>query len=185
MLADIIGRSNLGHFPQETIASDLAARFGGFTTDFLAARYHERGFVILLPDWVRPEDLINRGLTQLAHCRLRCFPWTPYRNAAPSRIAYKAWIKIENLPFEWLSANRMSAIVSGFGRFLRADDGSINIVDFTGFRCSIAVDDLADIPEHLEISMGDYVITVPVRIESTTVPLGSAAVVDPILPYDD
>ncbi len=61
----------------------------------------------------------------------------------------------------------MSPIVGGFGCFLRADDNSINIVDLTGYRCQVAVDDLADIPEHLTISLGDVVLTVPVRIEST------------------
>ncbi len=167
VLADVIGRSRLGHSPQVTIASDLAARFGGFTTDFLAARHHERDFVILLPDWVRPEDLTNRGLINLAHCRLDCVPWEPYARAARSRISYKAWIRIENLPFECWSANRVSAVVNGFGRFLKADDSSTNMMDLTGFRCSVAVDDLADIPEHLAISLGDIVITVPIRIEST------------------
>ncbi len=73
VLSDIIGRSNLGHFPQERIAVDLAERFGGFSTDFLVARYQERDYVILLLEWVRPEDLISNGLTRLSHCRLRCF----------------------------------------------------------------------------------------------------------------
>ncbi len=48
-LVDVIGRANLGHFPQETIATDLAARFGGFSTDFLMAKRHERDYVVLLP----------------------------------------------------------------------------------------------------------------------------------------
>ncbi len=167
VLADIIGRSNLGHFPQERIAVDLAERFGGFSTDFLVARYQERDFVILLPEWVRPEDLINNGLTRLAHCRLRCFSWEPYQNADISSLSYKAWVKIGNLPFECWSTPRVSGIVSGFGRFLRVDDNSVNIVDMSGFRCLVAVDDLTDIREHLAISLGDVVITVPVRIEST------------------
>ncbi len=61
----------------------------------------------------------------------------------------------------------MTAIVHGFGRFIRADVNSINLVDLIGFKCLIAVDDLADIPEHLSISMGDFITSSPVRIEST------------------
>ncbi len=58
VLADVIGIANLGHPPQVTIASDLAARFGGFATDFLVAKHRERDFVLFLPEWVRPEDLV-------------------------------------------------------------------------------------------------------------------------------
>ncbi len=167
VLADVISRSNLGHCPQAMIAMDLAAKFGGFTSDFLVARHPERDFVVFLLEWVSPDELINRGLSHLAHCRLRCFYWDPYRNVDPSRIAYKAWIKILNLPFECWTANRVSTIVSGFGRFLKADDSTSNLMDLAGYRCSVAVDDLAAIPEYLAISMGDHVIHAPVRIEST------------------
>ncbi len=45
VLADVIGRARLGHFPQDTIANDLAARFGGFSTDFLVAKHRERDYV--------------------------------------------------------------------------------------------------------------------------------------------
>ncbi len=100
MLADVIGRSNLGHFPQETIAGDLAARFSGFSTDFLVAKFRERDYVILLPDWVRPENLVCNSLIRLSHCTLQCYTWEPYRHASRSRLVYKAWIKIDNLPFE-------------------------------------------------------------------------------------
>ncbi len=135
VLADVIGRSNLGHFPQAIIAADLAARFGGFSIDFLVATYQERDYVILLPEWVNPEALINCGLTRLHHCRIRCFPWDPNQNAEYTRLSYKAQIKIINLPFECWSSSHVSAIVGGFGRFLRADDNSTNILDMTGFRC--------------------------------------------------
>ncbi len=171
MLADVIGRSNLGHFPQGTIASDLAARFGGFATDFLVAKCHERDYVILLPEWVRPENLICNSLIRLSHCRLQCYSWEPYRHVSRSRLEYKLWIKIVSLPFECWLASCVSAMVHGFGRFLRADTNSVNMVDLTGFRCLIAVDDPAEIPEHLSISMGDLIVSTAVRIEST-VPFG-------------
>ncbi len=74
VMADIIGRASLGHYPQDTIASDLALRFGGLSTDFLVAVFHERDYVIMLPQWVRPDTLINNGLVHLSHCRIRCFP---------------------------------------------------------------------------------------------------------------
>ncbi len=166
-MADIIGRASLGHFPQNTIANDLATRLGGFSTDFLVAAFHERDYVILLPQWVRPDDLINIGLVHLNHCRLRCFPWDPLRNATPSRLTYKAWIKLINLPLECWSVHRVSAILSGFGRFIKADANSINMVDLIGFRCLLAVDDLADIPDNLDITLGDVTVSMHVQIESS------------------
>ncbi len=61
----------------------------------------------------------------------------------------------------------MSAIVSGFGRFLEASDCSINMEDFGGYRYRIAVDDLAEIPESLAITLGDVIVSVSVSLEST------------------
>ncbi len=94
------GAANLGHFPQGTIANDLAERFGGFSNDFLVARFRERDFVIFLPQWVQPEELIRRDGIRLAHCRIRCFVWNPHRDAVRDRLTYKVWIKLVNLPFE-------------------------------------------------------------------------------------
>ncbi len=131
------------------------------------AGYRERDFVIFLPAWVRPEVLIINELIHLQHCRLRCYPWDPLRNAEQSRLSYKAWIRLGNLPFECWTASRVSAMVCGFGRFLKADEQSIDMMDMFGFRCLIAVDALADVPEHLSVLMGDFVVSVPVRIEST------------------
>ncbi len=159
VLADVIGRANLGHFPQETIASDLAARFRGFSTDFLVAKHFDRDYVILLPEWVRPETIVINELLRLEHCRLRCLEWDPYRHASLSRLMYTAWIKLEHLPFECWSEKCVTSMVHDFGRYIRADANSINLVDLTGFKCLIAVDDLTDIPKHLSISLGDHVVS--------------------------
>ncbi len=61
----------------------------------------------------------------------------------------------------------MSAIVCGFGRFIKADDNSSNVGDMMWYRCLITVDDLADIPEHLAITLGDVTVTVLVQIDNT------------------
>ncbi len=62
----------------------------------------------------------------------------------------------------------MAAIVNAFGRFLRADDATANLHDLGGFRCLVAVDDLADIPESLAILMAEIVVTVAVRLERSS-----------------
>ncbi len=49
VMADVIGRATLGHAPLETIADDLASRFGGYPADFVVAGYQERDYVIFLP----------------------------------------------------------------------------------------------------------------------------------------
>lgn len=43
--------------------------------------------------------------------------------------------------------------------------------DLIGFRCQIAVDDLAKIPENLVATMGDIVVNVIVQLESSA-PIG-------------
>ncbi len=89
VLATPMGTVNLGHYPQGTIANDLAGRFGGFSNDFLVAKYQERDFVIFLPQWVQPEVLIRREGVRLGLYRLRCFAWNPYRDAVRARLTYK------------------------------------------------------------------------------------------------
>ncbi len=74
---------------------------------------------------------------------------------------------MSGLPFECWSAKCVSAIVNSFGRFLKAADSSINMVDLVGFRCLIAVDNLAEIPESLSITLGDLLVSVFVILEST------------------
>ncbi len=168
VLANVVGPARLGHFPQGSIAEDLATRFGGLASDFLVTKYRERDFLIFLPSWVRAEDQVNRGSLRLPVCKLRCFQWNPYGGAPRSRLTFKAWIKIVSLPFECWSEARVSALVNCFGRFLRADDATVNMHDLAGFRCEVAVDDLSDIPESLAISLGDLVVTVSVRLEGSS-----------------
>ncbi len=62
----------------------------------------------------------------------------------------------------------MSALVNCFGRYLRADAASVNMHDLASFRCQVGVDDPADIPESLAISLGDVVVTVAVRLEGSS-----------------
>ncbi len=72
-----------------------------------------------------------------------------------------------NLPFECWSESRVSALINGFGRYLRTDDGSRNLLDFNFFKCQVAVDDPADIPENLFITLGDFIVNVRVILVST------------------
>nr|CAD1821846.1 unnamed protein product [Ananas comosus var. bracteatus] len=58
-----------------------------------------------------------------------------------------------------------AALVGGFGRFIRADDFSVRMVDFTGYRCLISVNHLSDIPENLEIVVGDSSLSVLIQLE--------------------
>nr|CAD1822737.1 unnamed protein product [Ananas comosus var. bracteatus] len=118
VLANVIGPANLGHCHQETIANDFANKFGGLFNDFLVARHCEREFVIFLPQWVRPEDLLRREAVRLRHCQLRCYEWNPYTNASRSQLTFKAWVELVKLPFECWSEARVAAIVNGFGRYL-------------------------------------------------------------------
>lgn len=139
ILANVIGTTNLGHFPQDMIASDFANQFGGFSNDFHVARYRETDYVICLPQWVHSGDLVRRRIIYLSHYKLRCFSWNPYKNAFRSRLKYKAWIKLVNLPFECWSESSVSSIVNGFGRYLKVDNNSLNVLDLICFRCQVAV----------------------------------------------
>ncbi len=57
--------------------------------------------------------------------------------------------------------------VSGFGRFIRADENSKNMTDLRAYRCRVAVDDVREIPRRLSIIMGDEIIAVHVHLESS------------------
>nr|CAD1844143.1 unnamed protein product [Ananas comosus var. bracteatus] len=51
ILVDVLPPANLRHFSQDTIANELANRFGGYPNDFHVARYSERDYVLFLPEW--------------------------------------------------------------------------------------------------------------------------------------
>ncbi len=61
----------------------------------------------------------------------------------------------------------MSAVVNGFGRFLRADDCSRNLLDINFYKCQVAVEDPADVPKNLYLTMGDLLVHIPVVLVST------------------
>lgn len=61
MLVDVIRPANLGRSLQQTIATAMANRFGGYSSDFFVAKYRDREFAIFLPNnWVSAEMLIRR-----------------------------------------------------------------------------------------------------------------------------
>nr|CAD1842547.1 unnamed protein product [Ananas comosus var. bracteatus] len=165
MLVDVLPPRTLGHFPQETIANKLASRFGGLPADFHVARYSERDFVIFLPEWVPSDQLIRREILSLDNLRLRCYPWNPYERARRAQLTYNVWIRLVSLPYECWSSRTVAALVGGFGRFIRADDFSVRMVDLTGYRCLVSVDYLSDIPENLEITVGDSSLSVLIQLE--------------------
>lgn len=124
ILANVMRPANLGHFPQDTVATDLANYFGGFSNNFLAASHSERDFIIFLPAWVQAPDLVWRGVVNLPHCKLRCYPWNQYRDATPSRLSYKAWVRLVDLPFsagpKLTSRQWLIALGAFSGRTIRA-----------------------------------------------------------------
>ncbi len=62
----------------------------------------------------------------------------------------------------------MAAIVNGFGRFLRSDDSSRNLLNFNFFQCQVAVEDAADVPENIFLTLGEVIVSVRVVLVSTT-----------------
>lgn len=165
MLVDVLHPRTLGQFPQLTIANKLASRFGGSLADFHIAWYSERDFVIFLPERVTCDQLIRIEILSLDGLRLRCFPWNPFLGARRAPLRYNVWIKLVSLPYECWSSRTVAALVGGFGRFIRADDLSIRMVDFTGYRCLISVNHLSDIPENLDITVGDSLLSVLIKLE--------------------
>lgn len=164
ILVDVLPPANLGRFSQDTIANELANRFGGYPNDFHVARYSERDYVLFLPEWVPTKRLIRRDVLNLGAFRLRCFPWNPYRGAHRPPLTYKAWIRLVSLPYECRSSRSMAALVGDFGRFIRPNDFSARMADLSGCRCLIAVNHLSDIPKNLEITFGDLSISVLIQL---------------------
>ncbi len=86
-------------------------------------------------------------------------------------LRHRAWIKLALLPFEcWFEAG-VSSLVGSFGRYLCGDEDRLNILDLSSFRCQVAVDELAAIPEFISVSLGDHSFPVAVQIESSS-PIG-------------
>ncbi len=89
------------------------------------------------------------------------------RCASRYRLGHRVWIKLALLPFEcWSEAGISSMDLCG-------DEDSLNMLDLSGFRCLVAVDELADIPEFISVTLGDHSVPVAVQIESTS-PFGGA-----------
>nr|CAD1834140.1 unnamed protein product [Ananas comosus var. bracteatus] len=164
-LADVIEPANLGPEPITVIKTALASRFGGYTEDFAVARCRERNYAIFLPNWVPADVLIRREILTLNGFWLRCWPWGRYRDARPHRVQYKAWIRLINLPFEIWSVARVAALVSSFGRFIKADSVSRAMTDLRAFRCQIALDSIYNIPQNLSVIIGEELFPVMVYLE--------------------
>nr|CAD1824895.1 unnamed protein product [Ananas comosus var. bracteatus] len=146
VLVDVIQPANLGHDPITVIKTTLASRFEGYVDDFVVARYRERDFAIFLLEWVPTDLLIRREIITLNGFWIRCWPWGQYRYARPHRVLFKAWIRLLNLLFEIWSVARVVALVSSFGRFIRADSATKAMTDLRAFRCQIALDSINNIP---------------------------------------
>nr|CAD1825724.1 unnamed protein product [Ananas comosus var. bracteatus] len=93
------------------------------------------------------------------------------------RIQYKAWIRLVNLPFEIWTVARVAALISGFGRFIKADDETKAMTNFPAFRCQIALDSIYNIPQNLSVIIGEELFPVMVHLErwERTVEGGAAA----------
>ncbi len=72
------------------------------------------------------------------------------------------WIKLFNLPFECWSKSRVSSIVNDFGRYLRADNSSRNLLELDFFKCQVVIDDPTNIPKKLFITLGDCIVSIRV-----------------------
>ncbi len=57
-------------------------------------------------------------------------------------------------------------MISGFGRFVRADDVSKEMSDLRAYRCRIDVDEIREVPRNLSLLLGDEVFTMQVHLES-------------------
>ncbi len=58
-------------------------------------------------------------------------------------------------------------MVSGFGRFIREDENSKNMIDLRAYRCRIAVDDVREIPHRLSVVLGEEIFDIHVHLESS------------------
>lgn len=92
----------------------------------------------------------------------------PYGGARRFSPPYKAWIRLVSLPYECWSSKTVAALVGGFSRFLRADELTMRMADLSGYRCTVSVNYLSDIPENLELYFDDVSISVSIQIERWT-----------------
>lgn len=60
---------------------------------------------------------------------------------------------------------RVAALVSGFGRFIKADGPTKSLTDLRAFRCQIALDSIHSIPQNLSVIIGEELFHVLVHLE--------------------
>ncbi len=84
-----------------------------------------------------------------------------------------------NLPYECWCESKVAAVVNRFGRFLRSDGSSRDLLDFNFYKCQVAVDDPADILENLFLTLGEVIVAVRVVLVSTA-PLGGGTIGGPL-----
>lgn len=162
ILVDVIPPSNLGHFPQDSIANGLVSRFGGYPSDFHVARYRERdcrlppgiGAVRTAP----PQGDPHSGKSSFA-----AFLGTP--TTVPVIPLSPRGRGLDRSVYYMSVGPPAHALVGGFARFIRADDFTVRMVDLSGYRCFVDINHLSDIPENLEISFGDVSISVLIQLE--------------------
>nr|CAD1832859.1 unnamed protein product [Ananas comosus var. bracteatus] len=109
--------------------------------------------------------LVRREVLTLEGFWIRCWPWGRYRDARPHRVQYKAWIRLINLPFEIWSVARVATLISGFGRFIKADAVTKAMTDLRAFRCQIALDSINSIPQNLSVIVGEELFPVMIHLE--------------------
>ncbi len=57
-------------------------------------------------------------------------------------------------------------MISGFRRFIRADETSKNMADLRAYHCRVAVEDVSEIPHRLSTVVRDEIIDIQIYLES-------------------
>nr|CAD1833442.1 unnamed protein product [Ananas comosus var. bracteatus] len=109
----------------------------------------------------------------------------PVRNARPHQASLRAWIRLINLPFECWTVARVAAMVSGFGRFVMADETTKAMTDLHAFRCQITLDSITDIPQNLAVVLGEELFSVMIHLEDWERVVDVAGRHPPALPQNE
>nr|CAD1835019.1 unnamed protein product [Ananas comosus var. bracteatus] len=85
---------------------------------------------------------------------------------AHTDFSYRAWIRLINLPFECWTASRVAALVSGFNRFIKADETTKEMTDLRAFCCQISSTPFETFLKNISIVLGEELFPVMVHLES-------------------
>lgn len=154
---------------KEILSRGLAARFGGFSSDYTVASFKPLSMAVFFPNWVARESAIGRSPLRFNGI---CFHFSNLVEVGEKdrgHLCHKAWIRLHHWPILCWNEEDVKAAVCNFGELWEIDAISERRLDVSFFRVRIRCPSVRNIPEAIHLMVEDRRFLVPIEIESSEV----------------